>query len=143
MISHSGLVCFPTAGNAPVGRRRASTKAHASTTKAATRRTQFTQLSGVSALNVNTGSIYLLAAAGGSVHGSASAAATVGASGSWPDSSYAWATGSEPAAAPQSAPELVSAPGATSAPEPTGAPGPASALSRARLSALTSLRNDS
>src|SRR5262249_5839636 len=36
MISHSGLVCFPAAGKAAVGRRSASMKAQASTMNAAT-----------------------------------------------------------------------------------------------------------
>src|SRR6266852_5909087 len=96
MTSQSGLVRFPAAGKAAVGLRRASTNAHASTTKAATRRIQLTQLSGVSALKVNTVTTYLLRAPAGSVHGSASAAATVAASGSYPDSSKASATGSVP-----------------------------------------------
>src|SRR5260221_11731957 len=65
MTSQSGLVRFPAAGKAAVGLRRASTNAHASTTKAATRRIQLTQLSGASALQVNTGPTYLFRAPAG------------------------------------------------------------------------------
>src|SRR6266567_2710978 len=99
MISHSGLVCFPAAGKDPVGRRSASTKAQASTTNAATSRIQFSHVSGPSALKPSaieecTVPTYPVAAAGGSVHGSASAAATTSATGSWPDSATASATSS-------------------------------------------------
>src|SRR5262245_61128267 len=134
MISHSGLVCFPAAGKAPVGRRMASTNAHASITKAATSRIQFTHVSGVSALKVNTVTIYRLPGADGSVHGSASAAAVVAASGSCPDSSMASAQALVSAASSAFvAAALASAPDRDSAPPAVGA----------SASDLTSLRNDS
>src|SRR5690348_9042713 len=47
MISQSGLVSLPAAGNAGEGRRMASTKAHTSTTKAAAQSAVKNQLSGV------------------------------------------------------------------------------------------------
>src|SRR5690348_1701249 len=47
MISQSGLVSLPAAGNAGAGRRMASTKAHTSTTKAAAQSAVKNQLSGV------------------------------------------------------------------------------------------------
>src|SRR5258708_37429759 len=94
MTSQSGLVRFPAAGKAAVGLRRASTNAHASTTKAATRRIQLIQLSGVSALKVNTVTTYLLRAPAGSVHGSASAAAPAAAIGAMSGSSITSATAS-------------------------------------------------
>src|SRR5258707_8298754 len=119
MISQSGLVRFPAAGKAAVGLRTASMNAHASTTKAATRRIQFTQLSGVSALKVNTMTIYRLPAPGGSVHGSAPAAATLAARGACPDSSNASATGSVPGGATGAGPSSATrplAPGRAAAP---------------------------
>src|SRR5262245_28902940 len=47
MISQSGLVCLPAAGNAAVGRRMASMKAHTSTTRAASQSASKNQASGV------------------------------------------------------------------------------------------------
>src|SRR6476646_9545871 len=47
MISQSGLVSLPDAGDAGEGRRMASTKAHPSTTKAAAQSAVKNQLSGV------------------------------------------------------------------------------------------------
>src|SRR5215470_3239301 len=47
MISQSGLVSLPAAGNAGVGRRMASTKAHTSTTRAASQSAVKNQESGV------------------------------------------------------------------------------------------------
>src|SRR5262249_45433687 len=129
MISHNGLVCFPAAGKAAVGRRTASAKAHASMTKAATSRIQFTHVSGVNALKVTTVTIYRLLAADGSVHGSASEAATAAASGSCPDSSMASAT----AVLASVSAALTSEPARTLA----------LAAARASASVLTSLRNDS
>src|SRR6266705_6210429 len=141
MISQSGFDCFPAAGKAAVGLRKASMNAHASTTKAATRRIQLIQLSGVSALKVNTVTIYLLPATGGSVHGSASAAATAWASGSLCHSSTASATGSVPGG---TTPSSCSAASPASGPRPaSSAPASAAAARAASASALTSLRNDS
>src|SRR5436190_17698169 len=54
MISQIGLVCLPAAGNAAVGRRKASMKAHASTTSAASISTSKNQKSGVIAPPLNT-----------------------------------------------------------------------------------------
>src|SRR5436309_5194727 len=54
MISQIGLVCLPAAGNAAAGRRKASMKAHASTTSAASMSTSKNQKSGVIAPPLNT-----------------------------------------------------------------------------------------
>src|SRR5215471_20250754 len=62
MIDHSGLVSLPTAGKAPVGRRRTSTKANASVMNAATASTSKNQKSGVIAA-ANTLPGYLVRAA--------------------------------------------------------------------------------
>src|SRR5215471_15713315 len=62
MIVHSGLVSLPTAGKAPVGRRRTSAKANASMTNAATASASKNQRRGVIA-PANTHSDYLVRAA--------------------------------------------------------------------------------
>src|SRR5262245_45334117 len=54
MISQSGLVCLPAAGNAAVGRRIASMKAHTSTTRAASQSASKNQASGAIAPEENT-----------------------------------------------------------------------------------------
>src|SRR5215831_5927328 len=54
MISQSGLVCLPAAGNAAVGRRVASMKAHTSTTRAASHSASKNQASGVVTPEENT-----------------------------------------------------------------------------------------
>ena len=54
MISQIGLVCLPAAGKAPVGRRRVSMKAYASTTNAATMSTSKNQNRGVIDPYMNT-----------------------------------------------------------------------------------------
>src|SRR5215469_8366111 len=58
MISHSCLVCLPAAGKDPAGRRTASTKAHTSTTTAASMSASKNQKSGVKAPEENTVSGY-------------------------------------------------------------------------------------
>src|SRR6266516_4130219 len=62
MISHSGLVCLPAAGNAAVGRRMASTKAHTSATRAASQSASKNQVSGVITPAENTPLGYLVRA---------------------------------------------------------------------------------
>src|SRR5881394_3154408 len=62
MISQSGLVCLPAAGNAGVGRRMASTKAHSSTTRAASQSASKNQASGVITPAENTPLGYLVRA---------------------------------------------------------------------------------
>src|SRR5215831_18931266 len=62
MISQIGLVCLPAAGNAGVGRRMASTKAHSSTTRAASQSASKNQVSGVITPAENTPLDYLVRA---------------------------------------------------------------------------------
>src|SRR5215831_3303480 len=61
MIVHNGLVSLPTAGKAPVGRRRTSTKANASVTNAATASASKNQRSGVIAPNTPPDYLVLMA----------------------------------------------------------------------------------
>src|SRR5882724_6786945 len=62
MISQRGLVCLPAAGNAGVGRRMASTKAHTSATRAASQSASKNQASGVITPAENTPLGYLVRA---------------------------------------------------------------------------------
>src|SRR5215831_8230321 len=62
MISQIGLVCLPAAGNAGLGRRMASTKAHSSTTRAASQSASKNQVSGVITPAENTPLDYLVRA---------------------------------------------------------------------------------
>src|SRR5215469_15235225 len=148
MISHSGLVCFPAAGNAAVGRRIASTNAHTSTTNAATASAQKNQSRGVYAVTVQTYLLCcddLLDCCPGSRSVQASTSASAAASASASTSGSAMTTGSASAIASTLACAISCAcasrfsgrsPGSSLASE-------ACAAARASASALTSLRNDS
>src|SRR6266516_431486 len=89
MISHSGLVCLPAAGNAAVGRRMASTKAHTSATRAASQSASKNQVSGVITPAENTPLGYLVRAP----YGAESAGSTAAAAGPVPGSRLAGSPG--------------------------------------------------
>src|SRR5215472_11375473 len=96
MISQIGLVCLPAAGNAGLGRRMASTKAHSSTTRAASQSASKNQVSGVITPAENTPIDYLVRALYGpraSDRGCCpgrSRTNTVAAAGSRPPGGAAW-----------------------------------------------------